>query len=257
MPPRPSGRSFTGHAGPVQAVGVPARPAVAPDRRRATRPSGSGPSPPGASKTLAGHAQPGLRRGLVSRRQAGRHRSRRQDVRGNGTWPRRPRCGRSKAHANVVYAVAYSPKGDLLATGGRRQARQVLEPRRRQGTAQERRSRGAGLLPVVPSRRHQAGLGLGRQDDPDLERRRRQGAGQARRPSRRRLLGGLQSRRQAAGLGRLRRATSSSGTWRQPSRSGTRRSRPGTMAYGVAWSPDGKQLAVAASDNKAYIFQVP
>ena len=32
---------------------------------------------------------------------------------------------------------------------------------------------------------------------------------------------------------------------------------PGTMTYGVAWSPDGKQLAVAASDNKGYIFQVP
>ena len=29
------------------------------------------------------------------------------------------------------------------------------------------------------------------------------------------------------------------------------------MTYGVAWSPDGKQLAVAASDNKAYLFNVP
>ena len=32
---------------------------------------------------------------------------------------------------------------------------------------------------------------------------------------------------------------------------------PGTLAYGVAWSPDGKQLAVAASDNKGYILDVP
>jgi WD40 repeat protein len=31
----------------------------------------------------------------------------------------------------------------------------------------------------------------------------------------------------------------------------------GTMAYGLAWSPDGKQIAVAASDNKAHILQVP
>ena len=27
------------------------------------------------------------------------------------------------------------------------------------------------------------------------------------------------------------------------------------MTYGLAWSPDGKQLAVAASDNKAYLAQ--
>ncbi|MCP6726028.1 hypothetical protein NL526_28630, partial [Klebsiella pneumoniae] len=32
---------------------------------------------------------------------------------------------------------------------------------------------------------------------------------------------------------------------------------PGTMAYGVAWSPDGKHLAIAASDNTAYLFHVP
>jgi len=31
------------------------------------------------------------------------------------------------------------------------------------------------------------------------------------------------------------------------------------MTYGLAWSPDGKQIAVArsGSDNKGYIFQVP
>ena len=29
------------------------------------------------------------------------------------------------------------------------------------------------------------------------------------------------------------------------------------MTYGLAWSPDGKQLAVAASDNKAYLFEAP
>ena len=29
------------------------------------------------------------------------------------------------------------------------------------------------------------------------------------------------------------------------------------MTYGVAWSPDGKTLAVAASDNKAYLFSAP
>ncbi len=32
---------------------------------------------------------------------------------------------------------------------------------------------------------------------------------------------------------------------------------PDTMTYGLAWSPDGKQLAVAASDNKAYILKLP
>ena len=31
---------------------------------------------------------------------------------------------------------------------------------------------------------------------------------------------------------------------------------PNTMTYGVAWSPDGKQVAVAASDNKGYIRTV-
>ena len=31
---------------------------------------------------------------------------------------------------------------------------------------------------------------------------------------------------------------------------------PNTLTYGLAWSPDGKQLAVAAADNKAY-SQVP
>ena len=29
------------------------------------------------------------------------------------------------------------------------------------------------------------------------------------------------------------------------------------MTYGVAWSPDGSQLAVAASDNKAYLLKLP
>jgi WD40 repeat protein len=44
-----------------------------------------------------------------------------------------------------------------------------------------------------------------------------------------------------------------------------RRRRPGNQVlsghpddvYSVSFSPDGKQLAVAASDNKAYIFNVP
>ena len=33
----------------------------------------------------------------------------------------------------------------------------------------------------------------------------------------------------------------------------------GVMTYGLAWSPDGKQIAVArsGSDNKGYIFQMP
>ena len=30
-----------------------------------------------------------------------------------------------------------------------------------------------------------------------------------------------------------------------------------TPCYSIAWSPGGKQLAVAASDNKAYLFNVP
>jgi WD40 repeat protein len=30
-----------------------------------------------------------------------------------------------------------------------------------------------------------------------------------------------------------------------------------TMTYGLAWSPDGKELAVAASDNKAYLLKLP
>ena len=42
-----------------------------------------------------------------------------------------------KAHANVVYAVAYQPQGRPARDRGRRQARQVLEPGRRQGAAQE------------------------------------------------------------------------------------------------------------------------
>jgi hypothetical protein len=29
------------------------------------------------------------------------------------------------------------------------------------------------------------------------------------------------------------------------------------MTYGLAWSPDGKQLAIAASDNKAYLLKLP
>jgi WD40 repeat protein len=32
---------------------------------------------------------------------------------------------------------------------------------------------------------------------------------------------------------------------------------PNTMTYGVSWSPDGKQVAIAASDNKGYILNVP
>ena len=32
---------------------------------------------------------------------------------------------------------------------------------------------------------------------------------------------------------------------------------PDTMAYGLCFSPDGKQIAVAASDNKAYILKLP
>jgi WD40 repeat protein len=32
---------------------------------------------------------------------------------------------------------------------------------------------------------------------------------------------------------------------------------PYTMTYGLAWSPDGKQLAVAASDNKGYLLKLP
>ncbi len=29
------------------------------------------------------------------------------------------------------------------------------------------------------------------------------------------------------------------------------------MAYGIAWSPDGKMLAVAGSDNKVYLLNLP
>jgi WD40 repeat protein len=32
---------------------------------------------------------------------------------------------------------------------------------------------------------------------------------------------------------------------------------PYTMTYGLAWSPDDKQIAVAASDNKAYLLKLP
>jgi hypothetical protein len=32
---------------------------------------------------------------------------------------------------------------------------------------------------------------------------------------------------------------------------------PNTLTYGVAWSPDGKKLAVAGADNKAYLLDVP
>ncbi len=31
----------------------------------------------------------------------------------------------------------------------------------------------------------------------------------------------------------------------------------GVLTYGLAWSPYGKQIAVAGSDNKGYIFQMP
>ena len=37
---------------------------------------------------------------------------------GNGTWPKDAQVRQIDAHANVVYAVAFSPKGDLLATAG-------------------------------------------------------------------------------------------------------------------------------------------
>jgi WD40 repeat protein len=32
---------------------------------------------------------------------------------------------------------------------------------------------------------------------------------------------------------------------------------PRTYAYGLAWSPDGSQLAVAASDGKVHLFKLP
>ncbi len=32
---------------------------------------------------------------------------------------------------------------------------------------------------------------------------------------------------------------------------------PNTLTYGLAWSPDGSQLAVAAADNRAYILKMP
>jgi WD40 repeat protein len=32
---------------------------------------------------------------------------------------------------------------------------------------------------------------------------------------------------------------------------------PNTMTFGIAWSPNGRTLAVAASDNRAYLFDTP
>lgn len=52
-------------------------------------------------------------------------------------------------------------------------------------------------------------------------------------------------------------ATCSSGTWAPANPSSNKRKvGNNTPGYGVAWSPDGKQLAVAASDSKAHIFKV-
>ena len=131
-----------------------------------------------------------------------------------------------KAHENVVYAVAYSPKGDLLATGGDDKLVKFWNP----ADGKELR-KGAGhgaaiyCLAFRPDGA-QARLGLGRQDDPDLERRRRQGGRQARRPPRRRLLRSPSAPTASGSPRSATAATSTSGTSTAASRSSTRRSRP-------------------------------
>ena len=161
------------------------------------------------------------------------------------------------AHANVVYAVAFNPKGDVLATGG---DDKLIKYWNVADGKELRKSQGHGAaiycLAFHPDGNTLAS-GLGRQDDSHLERGRRQGAAQARRPSPRHLLDRLQPRRQATGLGRLWRNALRLERRPRPSLSFHQRVAPDTMTYGVAWSPDGSQLAVAGSNNKVYLLKLP
>ena len=153
----------------------------------------------------------------------------------------RPRSRRSRRPTPAsVYAVAWSPKGDVLVDRRRRQGRQVLGPGRGQGASQGGGARRGGLLPGLPPRRLQARLGLGRQDDPALERRRWQG-GQASSTATPTTSTASPSAPTASGWPRSATAGNlCSGTSKPARPCPARRSRRASMTYGVAWSPDGK-----------------
>ena len=170
--------------------------------------------------------RPGLQRGLEPGRQAGRDRRGRQDRPALGHGQGGPGARRSMPTPTSCTPWPISPKGDVLATGG---DDKLIKYWNVADGKELRKSEGHGApiyWPGVQPRRHQAGLGFGRQDDPHLERRRRQGAAQARRPPRRRL---LRSRSVPMAKDWPRSATAatcSSGTSRPPRRSFTSGSLP-------------------------------
>ena len=161
------------------------------------------------------------------------------------------------AHEKVAYAVAFHPKGDLLATGG---DDKLIKYWNVADGKELRKSQGHGApiysLSFQP-RRDQARLGVGRQDDPDLERRRRQRA--------------ATSSTAIPTTSTPWRSVPTARSWPRSGYGGNlyvwdvatakalfhQHIAPYTMTYGLAWSPDGKQLAVAASDNKAYLLKLP
>ena len=148
------------------------------------------------------------------------------------------------------------PQGRPARDRRRRQAGQVLERRRRQGAAQERtatarRSTPSPSAPTGPS-------------SPRARSTRRSASGTS--PTARSCTSSTAtpttsmrspSAPTASGWPRsATAATSTSGTSPAPSPCSTSTS-PYTMTYGLAWSPDGTQLAVAASDNKVYLLKMP
>ena len=213
--------------------------------------------PPGASKTFSGHHGQVYARRLVlptaSRSPPARPtRSFRQWDVEKGTQVRAV----EKAHENVVYAVAYSPKGDLIATGGDDKLVKFWNP----ADGKELRKgagHGAAIYCVVfsPDGTKLASGSVDKTirlwnvaDGKEINKLDGHPDDVYSSPSAPTASG---SPRSATA------ATCSSGTCDGAKPLFHQKVGPNTMTYGVAWSPDGKQLAVAASDNKAYLFNVP
>jgi WD40 repeat protein len=160
------------------------------------------------------------------------------------------------AHATTVYAVAFSPRGDLLATGG---DDNLIKYWNVAGGKEPRKSQGHGA-PVYSLSFHPDGSKLvsgsvdktvriwNVADGKELHK-----------------LDGHPDDIYAVAYSRDGRRLASVGNagylfvWEGNEARPLLHQRvaPNVLTYGLAWSPDGSQVAVAGSDNRTYILRLP